>query len=109
MNKRFVVFVCDPAGGFFLKIDGLPFLVVTLPWAFFVKKLFFSTFLESHAKLSLVSMLELLVLKNLIQRTSQRVKWTSGARVTIDRSLGNRQKIGSREKYRVTGKPGTNL
>ena len=30
--------------------------------------------------LSLVSMLEVLVLKNLIQRTSQRVKWTSGAR-----------------------------
>ena len=26
-------------------------------------------------------MLELLVLKNLTQRTSQRVKWTSGARV----------------------------
>ena len=28
-------------------------------------------------------MLERLVLKNLTQRTSQRVKWTSGARVTI--------------------------
>ena len=54
-------------------------------------------------------MLERLVLKNLTQRTSQRVKWTSGARVTIiffpslARSLGNRQKIGSREKYRVAG------
>ena len=27
-----------------------------------------------------MSMLEVLVLKNLIQRTSQHVKWTSGAR-----------------------------
>ena len=33
--------------------------------------------------LSIRSMLERLVLKNLTQRTSQRVKWTSGARVTI--------------------------
>ena len=30
--------------------------------------------------LSLMSTPEVLVLKNLIQRTSQRVKWTSGAR-----------------------------
>ena len=29
---------------------------------------------------SMKSMLEVLVLKNLIQRTNQRVKWTSGAR-----------------------------
>ena len=59
---------------------------------------------------SIRSMLERLVLKNLTQRTGQRVNWTSGARVTIiffhrslARSLGNRQKIGSREEYRVAG------
>ena len=36
---------------------------------------------ELSISLSVVSMLERLVLKNVAQRTSQRVKWTSGARV----------------------------
>ena len=62
-----------------------------------------------YPHLSIRSMLERLVLKNLTQRTSQSVKWTSGARVTIiffpslARSLGNRQKIGIQEKCRVAG------
>ena len=53
--------------------------------------------------LSIRSMLERLVLKNLTQRTSQRVKWTSGARVTIiffpslarslDRSVTDRKSV----------------
>ena len=48
------------------------------------------------SKLSHVSMLELLVLKNLIQRTSQRVKWTSGARVMLNWMLQGWQKYGFR-------------
>ena len=88
LNCLSFLFVTLP-GGFFLKIDGLSFLFVTLPGGFFCKTPNFSTLLESHedficSKLSLVSMLELLVLKNLIQRTSQRVKWTSGARDMIN-------------------------
>ena len=41
-------------------------------------------------------MLELLVLKNLIQRTSQRVKWTSGARVMLSWMLQGWQKYAFR-------------
>ena len=48
------------------------------------------------SKLSHVSMLELLVSKNLIQRTSQRVKWTSGARVMLNWMLHGWQKYGFR-------------
>ena len=36
-NRLFAVFVCDPAGGLFFEIDGLSFLFVTLPGAFFLK------------------------------------------------------------------------
>ena len=100
LKKRFVVFACDPAGGFFLK--NHTFQILQIPTETLI-----------CSDLSIKSVLERLVLKNLTQRTSQRVKWTSGARVTIiscpsldrslDRSLGNRQKIGSQEKYRVAG------
>ena len=57
-----------------------------------------SNFPDPH--LSIRSMLERLVLKNLTQRTSQSVKWTSGARVTIiffhrslDRSVTDRKSV----------------
>ena len=51
------------------------------------------------SKLSHVSMLELLVSKNLIQRTSQRVKWTSGARVMLNWMLHGWQKYGFRSTH----------
>ena len=78
VQRLFVVFVCDPAQGLFLEIDGLLFLLDPAR-GLFCKTANFSTFVKSHehfvcSKLSLVSMLELVVLKNLIQRTSQRVK-----------------------------------
>ena len=63
----------------------------------FVKKTHFSNILEAYidlicSGLSIASVLERLVLKNLPQRTSQRVKIPSGARVvpcsrSLDRSI----------------------
>ena len=57
VKRLFVVFVCDPARGAFLQIDGLSFLFVTLSGVFLVK--FYGDLI--YAKLRLVSMLELLV------------------------------------------------
>ena len=78
-----------------LKIHDLSFLFVTLPGpkilknrVFLYLKVFQRTPKTSFGAqkryflkdLSFGTMLELLVLKSPIQRTSQRVKWTSGAR-----------------------------
>ena len=66
----------------------MSFLFVTLPGAFFLRNHIFQILQTPTdtlicSDLSIKSVLERLVLKNLTQRTSQRVKWTSGARVTI--------------------------
>ena len=85
-KKRFVVFVCDPAGGLFFEKPY--FVTFQIP-----------TETRICLDLSIKSVLKRLDLKNLTQRTSQRVKWTSGARVTIisfpslDRSVTDRKSV----------------
>ena len=70
-----------------MKMDGLSFLFVTLSEAI-LEQLYFSNCLKACGdllctKLSITSVLEQLNLKDLHQRSSQRVKWTSGGRDTI--------------------------
>ena len=79
-----------PAGGSFHKKTRFVFLSMCLPGANFVENILFFVIGFAGVKndliclaLSLMSMLELLVLKNLTQRTSQRLKRPSGAQVMI--------------------------
>ena len=121
-NNYFPICLCCPAGGFFWKVTISHFVCVALRApsilknrVFFIYTIFFT--LQNCLiclVLSLGSMLERLVLKNGVECTSQRLKWTSGARVMtcsrlLGRSVGNHEELGSWEEYGVTGEAGPSL